>query len=68
MVDKRAADHREAFHNPIGTEIIEAVTVAGGPCEGSRIRSASEDEPSAKAFTSFVTSTAVSRTSSQSLA
>lgn len=36
-VDKRAADHREAFHNPIGAEIIEAVTVAGGPCEGIRV-------------------------------
>ena len=34
MVDKRAADHREAFHNPIGTEIIKALTVAEGPCEG----------------------------------
>ncbi len=37
MVDKRHADHREAFHNPIGTEIIRAVTVAGGPCEGIRV-------------------------------
>jgi hypothetical protein len=36
-VDKRYADHREAFKNPISTEIIKAVTVAGGPCEGIRV-------------------------------
>ena len=33
-IDKRFADHREVIHNPISTEIIKALTVAGGPCEG----------------------------------
>ena len=37
MVDKRHVDHREEFHNPIHTEIIKAVTVRGGPCEGIRV-------------------------------
>jgi hypothetical protein len=37
MIDKRHADHREAFHNPIGTEIIKAVTVAGVPCAGIKV-------------------------------
>jgi hypothetical protein len=27
---------REGLHNPISTEMIEAVTVAGSPCEGIR--------------------------------
>ena len=36
MIDKRLADHREGLHNPISTEIIEALTVTGGPCEGIR--------------------------------
>jgi hypothetical protein len=36
MIDKRLADHREGLHNPIGTEIIEAVTATGSPCEGIR--------------------------------
>jgi hypothetical protein len=39
MVDKRYADHPEAFKNPISMEIIKAVTVAGGPCEGIRVGS-----------------------------
>lgn len=34
MIDKRYADHREGFKNPISTEMIEAVTVTGSPCEG----------------------------------
>lgn len=37
MVDKRYADHREGFKNPISTEIIEALTVTGSPCEGIRL-------------------------------
>jgi hypothetical protein len=40
MVDKRFADHRkdrEGYHNPISTEIIEALTVAGSPCQGIRV-------------------------------
>jgi hypothetical protein len=36
MVDKRSAGHREGLHNPISTELIEAVTVTGSPCEGIR--------------------------------
>jgi hypothetical protein len=34
MIDKRYANHREGFRNPISTEMIEAVTVTGSPCEG----------------------------------
>jgi hypothetical protein len=34
MIDKRLADHRDGLHNPISTELIEAVTATGGPCEG----------------------------------
>jgi len=34
MIDKRHANHREGFKNPISTEMIEAVTVTGSPCEG----------------------------------
>jgi len=37
IVDKRYADHREGFKNPISTELIEAVTVTGSPCEGIRV-------------------------------
>ena len=40
MIDKRYADHRkdrEGYHNPISTEIIEAVTVTGSPCQGIRV-------------------------------
>lgn len=37
MIDKRSADRREGFKNPIGTETIEAVTVRGSPCEGIRV-------------------------------
>ncbi len=40
MVDKRSADHREGFKNPISTEMIEAVTVAGSPCEGIKLQKA----------------------------
>jgi hypothetical protein len=34
MTDKRYAGHREGFKDPISTEMIEAVTVTGSPCEG----------------------------------
>ena len=34
MIDRRYADHREGFKNPMSTEMIEAVTVTGSPCEG----------------------------------
>jgi hypothetical protein len=34
MIDKRYANHREGFKNPISTEMIAAVTVTGSPCEG----------------------------------
>ena len=34
MIDKRYADHREGFKKPMSTEMIEAVTVTGSPCEG----------------------------------
>src|SRR5580704_7886608 len=37
MIDKRSADRREGFKNPIGTETIEAVTVRGSPGEGIRV-------------------------------
>ena len=37
MVDKRYADHREGFKNPISSEMIEAVTVTGNPCQGIRV-------------------------------
>ena len=33
MVDKRSANH-----NPISTEMIEALTVAGSPCEGVKLQ------------------------------
>jgi hypothetical protein len=39
MIDKRYADHREAFHNPISVEMIKAVTAAGGPCQHIRVGS-----------------------------
>jgi len=37
MIDKRSADHRETFKNPISMEMIKAITVAGGPCEGIKV-------------------------------
>ena len=40
MVDKRSANHREGFKNPISTEMIEAVTLAGSPCEGIKLQKA----------------------------
>lgn len=40
MVDKRSASHREGVENPISTEMIEAVTVAGSPCEGIKLQKA----------------------------
>ena len=36
MIDRRYADHREGFKNPMSTEMIEAVTATGSPCEGIR--------------------------------
>jgi len=38
MIDKRYANHREGFKNPISTEMIEVVTVTGSPCEGITAR------------------------------
>jgi hypothetical protein len=40
MVDKRSANQSEGFKNPISTEMIEAVTVAGSPCEGIKLQKA----------------------------
>jgi Gram-negative bacterial TonB protein C-terminal len=40
MVDKRSANHSEGFKNPISTEMIEAVTAAGSPCEGIKLQKA----------------------------
>jgi hypothetical protein len=34
MIDKRYHDHPEKWAHPLGQEIIEALTEAGGPCEG----------------------------------
>lgn len=33
MIDKHYRDHPERWANNLGTEILLAVTVAGGPCE-----------------------------------
>ena len=38
-VDQWSADHHERFQNPIGTEIIQAVTASGSPCEGIEVGS-----------------------------
>jgi hypothetical protein len=45
MVDKRLADHREGLHNPISTELVEAVTVTGSPCEGIRVDKSPQFHP-----------------------
>jgi hypothetical protein len=37
MVDKRHADHREEWKNPMSTEIIDAVTAAGSLCAGVKV-------------------------------
>ena len=34
MVDKRYKDHPEKWSNPITQQVLEALTVRGGPCEG----------------------------------
>ena len=34
MIDKRYKDHPEKWSNPITQQILEALTVRGGPCEG----------------------------------
>jgi len=34
MIDKYYNDHPEKWSEPIGFEIVEAITVKGGPCEG----------------------------------
>ncbi len=34
MVDKYYKDHPEKWSRPFGEQLLEALTVAGGPCEG----------------------------------
>ncbi len=34
MIDKQYKDHPERWSNPLGEEILEALTVDGSPCEG----------------------------------
>jgi hypothetical protein len=34
MIDKRYKDHPELWSHPFGEQILEALTMAGGPCEG----------------------------------
>ena len=34
MIDKQYKDHPEKWSDPFGTQVIEALTIAGGPCEG----------------------------------
>ena len=34
MIDRRYKDHPERWSRPFGEQILEALTVAGGPCEG----------------------------------
>jgi hypothetical protein len=34
MIDKQYKDHPEKWSDFLGEQIIEALTVAGGPCEG----------------------------------
>jgi hypothetical protein len=37
MVEKHYKEHPERWSRPLGTEMLIAVTVAGGPCEGKNI-------------------------------
>jgi hypothetical protein len=34
MIDKHYKDHPEKWSRPLGAQMLEALTVAGGPCEG----------------------------------
>jgi hypothetical protein len=34
MIDKRYKDHPEKWSNPVGWEMLQALTAKGGPCEG----------------------------------
>jgi hypothetical protein len=34
MIDKRYKDHPEKWSHPITQQLLEALTVKGGPCEG----------------------------------
>lgn len=37
MIDKRYRDHPEFWSRPLGGEILSALTVKGGPCEGKSL-------------------------------
>jgi hypothetical protein len=39
MIDKWHADHREDWHKPMSTEMIDALTAAGSPCAGISVGS-----------------------------
>ena len=34
MIDKRYKDHPELWSHPLGEQILDALTVEGGPCQG----------------------------------
>jgi len=34
VIDKRYKDHPEKWSHPITQQLLEALTVKGGPCEG----------------------------------
>lgn len=34
MIDKRYKNHPEQWSRPIGEQVLQALTVEGGPCEG----------------------------------
>ncbi len=34
MIDKRFNDHPELWSHPLGEQILDALTVDGGPCQG----------------------------------
>jgi hypothetical protein len=34
MIDKRYKDHPELWSHPLGEQILEALTIDGGPCQG----------------------------------
>ena len=38
MIDKYYKEHPERWSRPFGEEIPEALTVAGGPCQGKLLR------------------------------
>jgi hypothetical protein len=37
MIDKRYKDHPEFWSRPLGGEILNALTIKGGPCEGKSL-------------------------------